>query len=270
MNLLRTLQSCLALSLSAAALDAELVVPEPIGFGYVDLAPTALGSYTYWANWYTNENPGTYEGNSDFKIGVGEVADEYNIFRGYIGFSVPYLTGELTREDVGFPDPAYPELQTIRAQLSWSMLKAPGAMEGWFDDPWYPVEVRLIPMSVQALTALSDEEAFYALAGGTRIVPFGSEFEVSTSPQWFDLGQTGLDFLGEGMVDFVLSFSIQGSRFYTLADYPEDFVLGLTYDLYPPDFSPVPEPSTYGMGGVAALLCIAGARRLRSRRQVAC
>ena len=179
-------------------------------------------------------------------------------------FDLPDFSGVITREEAGIPDGLFPEITTLRAEVSSARLGFPAATIN-YESTGQPFDFRLTSLSAADLVdgTLDPAAAFAGLGQGVQILD-DELFYVSDAPSSAGLNQALLNALNHGNGDpFVLSFTLPNDQHsYPIISYAGEFSLTVGYNAYPP-FSAVPEPSTFGL--VAAALCtLALWRRRRS------
>ncbi|HEY4247158.1 MAG TPA: hypothetical protein VGM64_09895 [Lacunisphaera sp.] len=246
--------------------------------GFTTLAPTGQGSYV---NWSRQPPPYNYERLSDPQVGEVWTSDGYNhqvqyydIYRAFLVFDVPRYKGVVTRDEIGIPDWAVPDVTLLRTKVFGADLHF-NVAEDQLGDDLLPIEVRWssLPSSSLVNGTINPETAFNGLLTGPRVESDLDGFQLGDSPANIPLDDAFTKFLnqtGGGPVVFSFTMPFVDHRgTFDLKSLLPDISLDIHYDGYAP-LAPAPESSTYACTGAAlcaslALRRIVKARRFRSK-----
>lgn len=234
-------------------------------YGTTTRDAVAEGSYVRWSDYFINQEAGRigYERLPEITVGQQWEYDRgvdgrgYDLYRGFVVFDLPRFSGVVTRDDVGIPDGVRPEITTLRTEVTGARLNFNGFM---YAPHGYslPIETRWTTLSAMALAdgSIDPAAAYNGLTSG-HLVDLDD----------YSLNSTFLDFLnhsdgGPVVFSFTMPDFIDEHTFSSLGYFDPGFSLTIDYAGYEA-FAPVPEPSTYGIGGLLLCLAAAGGRRWR-------
>lgn len=261
----------------AGALPAFFLVPTsraevPIFYsGYTQLAPVAGGSYVHRTSSDFERQPDLTVGQLWTGDGMNHTVQYYDFHRAFLVFDVPRYKGVVTREEVGIPDWAVPDVTLLRTKVIGAALTFGAVKEDDLGEDINPIEVRWSPLSASALinNTIDPEVAFNGLVTGPRVDAGLSGLSASNSATEVSLNDGFTDFLDHtdgGSVVFSFAMPAFDKRATLDLKYlMPDVSLYITYDGYAP-FAAVPEPSMYACVGAAFCGILALRRTLKLRR----
>ena len=243
--------------------------------GYTQLAPIAGGSYVHWV---VHRTPSDYERQPDLTVGqlwtgdgMNHQVQYYDFHRAFLVFDVPRFKGVVTRDEIGIPDWAVPDVTLLRTKVTGAAITFQGVKEDDLGSDINPIEVRWSPLSASALIndTIDPEVAFNGLLSGPRVDADLSGLGASTSPTGVSLNDSFTNFLnhtdgGSVVFSFVMP-SFDERETLDLKYLIPDISLSITFDGYAP-FAPVPEPSTYACFGAVFCGILALRRAVKFRR----
>ena len=191
----------------AGALPAFFLVPNihaevPIFYsGYTQLAPVAGGSYVDWRG---SRIPSDYQRQPDLTVGqlwigdgMNHTVQYYDFHRAFLVFDVPRYKGVVTRDEIGIPDWAVPDVTLLRTNVIGAELRFQAVKEDDLGADISPIEIRWSPLPASALinNTIDPEAAFNGLLSGPRVEADLSGLYSSNSPTGVSLNDSFTDFL---------------------------------------------------------------------------
>lgn len=245
------------------------------GHGYSSWSATAAGSYVFEAD-------GSYDHLSGVVAGQQQSLNQpFSFYRGYVVFDLPSFRGVVTPAQIGIsPNDVDPPVTQLKVKVTSAVLQIPniGLHQSWFID--LPVDIRLSSVPVAPLLAgtIDPATAYQEIGSGTILAhetlspsgnPGDNGYAFELSPAFADLlNKTDV---GSVVLSFRMPFIHDSRRDNVeLLGFDPAMTLVTWFDGYDAAtvFTPVPEPSTYVLGGAFICAATAAWRRLRSRQPV--